>query len=68
MTLRRFLSYVLVAAVSAAVAFALPRDGGKLDRLDNLIEERFIGESDRQARLDAAATAMVEASGDRSSY
>ena len=68
MTLRRFLSYVLVAAVSAAVAFALPRNGGKLDRLDNLIEERFVGESDRQTRLDAAANAMVEASGDRWSY
>ena len=68
MTLRRFLSYVLVAAVSAAVAFALPRDGGKLDRLDNLIEERFIGESDRQARLDAAANAMVDSTGDRWSY
>ena len=68
MTLRRFLSYVLVAAVSAAVAFALPRDGGKLARLDNLIEERFIGESDRQARLDAAANAMVDSTGDRWSY
>ena len=68
MTLRRFLSYVLVAAVSAAVAFALPRDGGKLDRLDNLIEERFIGESDRQTRLDAAANAMVDSTGDRWSY
>ena len=68
MTLRRFLSYVLVAAVSAAVAFALPRDGGKLARLDNLIEERFIGESDRQTRLDAAANAMVDSTGDRWSY
>ena len=68
MTLRRFLSYVLVAAVSATVAFALPRDGGKLDRLDNLISECFIGDSDRDTRLDAAANAMVEASGDRWSY
>ena len=68
MTLRRFLSYVLVAAVSAAVAFALPRSPGKLEHLDNLISQRFIGESDRDARLDAAANAMVLSTGDRWSY
>lgn len=68
MTLRRFLSYVLVAAVSAAVAFALPRNAGKLGQLDNLISQRFIGESDRDDRLDAAARAMVASTGDRWSY
>lgn len=68
MSLRRFLSYVLVAAVSAAVAFALPRNPGKLGQLDHLISERFIGESDQTERLDAAARAMVQATGDRWSY
>ena len=68
MSLRRFLSYVLVAALSAAVAFALPRKPGKLGQLDHLISERFIGESDQTERLDAAARAMVDATGDRWSY
>lgn len=68
MTMRRFLSYVLVAAVSATLAFALPRNSGKLGRLDNLISECFIGDSDRDTRLDAAAAAMVDSTGDRWSY
>lgn len=68
MTMRRFLSYVLVAAVSATLAFALPRNPGKLGRLDNLISECFIGDSDRDTRLDAAAAAMVDSTGDRWSY
>ena len=59
MTMRRFLSYVLVAAVSATLAFALPRNPGKLGRLDNLISECFIGDSDRDTRLDAAAAAKI---------
>lgn len=68
MTIRRFLSYVLVAAVSATVAFALPRNPDKLGQLDNLISECFIGDSDRDTRLDAAANAMVDSTGDRWSY
>ena len=71
----RFLSYVLVAALATvitlgAVAVAdTPAPGAsKLDQLADLIEDRFIGESDRTAMEDAAATAMVESLGDRWSY
>ena len=41
---------------------------GKLDRLENLIQERYIGEADGEAMEDAAAAAMVKATGDRWSY
>lgn len=71
----RFLSYVLVAALATvitlgAVAVAdTPAPGAsKLDQLADLIEDRFIGEADRTAMEDAAATAMVESLGDRWSY
>lgn len=73
----RFFSYVLVAAVSAAAAFAaaffLPGCTGgntmtKLDALESLIDRVFIGEKNFTAMEDAAAAAMVEATGDRWSY
>ena len=41
---------------------------GKLDELMDLVEEKFIGESDRAAMEDAAAAAIVESLGDRWSY
>ena len=40
----------------------------KLDQLESIIEEQFIGEVDKTAIEDAAATAMVQALGDRWSY
>ena len=73
----RFLSYVIVAALStaitlAAVSIATPGSAAagssKLDQLEALIEERFIGEVDKTAIEDAAAVAMVDALGDRWSY
>ena len=41
---------------------------GKLTELELLIEERFVGEADSKALEDAAADAMVKATGDRWSY
>ena len=71
----RVLSYILVAALASAITFGLmqpPAAGeskiSKLDQLEALIEERFIGEVDTVAIEDAAADAMVEALGDRWSY
>ena len=64
-------SYVLVAALSAAAAFGLcagHSSSGKLQQLQALIEEKFIGDADSTALEDAAATAMVKATGDRGSY
>ncbi len=62
-------SYVLVAALSAAAAFAVSYEpAGKLTELEELIDSRFIAEADREAMLDAAADAMVKATGDRWSY
>ena len=70
----RFLSYVLVAmAASVSTLFFIPAPQqsaavSKLDQLADLIEERFIGESDRTAMEDAAAAAMVDSLGDEWSY
>lgn len=64
-------SYVLVAALSAAAAFGLcagQMRTGKLQQLQALIEEKFIGDADSTALEDAAANAMVKATGDRWSY
>lgn len=73
--LPRILSYVLVAVLTAAgtVAVILANitafgGGSKLDVLENLILERFIGTADQTAIEDAAADAMVNALGDRWSY
>ncbi len=65
------LSHILVAALAAVVtlSFAVPKTGvSKLDQLESLILERFIGDSDRVAMEDAAAEAMVASLGDRWSY
>ena len=70
----QIVSYILVAALaSSATLFASAKlyyndSQSKLDQLSDLIEERFIGESDRTAYEDAAAAAMVDALGDEWSY
>lgn len=65
-----FGSYVLVAALATMVTLAMVgmNPPTKLDRLETLIQERFVGEADTQALEDAAAAAMVKATGDRWSY
>lgn len=65
------LSYVLVAALATVITLAATSGSepqSKLDQLEGLIDERFIGEVDRAAIEDAAARAMVDALGDRWSY
>lgn len=68
------LSYILVAALASFASLAIftatmpEPEYSKLDQLADLIEERFIGESDRTAMEDAAADAMVNSLGDEWSY
>ena len=67
------LSHLLVAVLATALTLAMqPRaeevKPSKLDQLEDLIQERFIGEVDTTAIEDAAADAMVNALGDRWSY
>lgn len=66
------LSYVLVAALATVITLATTprymRSDGKLSQLEALIEEKFIGEADGTALEDAAADAMVKATGDKWSY
>lgn len=66
------LSYVLVAALAVcltlAVAIKLLPGTDKLDLLKALIREQYIGQTDERALEDAAAAAMVSATGDRWSY
>lgn len=71
--LLKFLSYVLVAAIAAGLAFAVTsfqymKETPKLERLENLIQNKFIGEVDTKAMEDAAANAMIQSLGDRWSY
>lgn len=71
--LLRSVSYILVAALASAMTLALAdREVGlrptKLEQLENLIQEKFIGEVEQIALQDAAAEAMVAATGDRWSY
>lgn len=69
-------SYLLVAVFAAGVALyavlprlsVIPQGGTKLDALQQLIVDRFIGDADEVAMGDAAAQAMIEALGDRWSY
>lgn len=77
----KFLSYVLVAVLASVATLAtLTFVGGngqesglngsqsKLDQLEELIQNRFVGEADKTAMEDAAAKAMIAALGDRWSY
>ena len=69
----RFGSYVLVAVLATVVTLAMVNyevgfAPSKLEQLEDLIEDRFIGDADLEAIEDAAADAMVTATGDRWSY
>ena len=72
----RILSYVLVALLSVVVTASVltgifithQQGSSKLVILEQLILDRFIGETDQTAMEDAAAHAMVGALGDRWSY
>lgn len=68
--LLRIGSYILVAALATVVTlFTVGYEGpSKLEELESLITDKFIGEAERTAIADAAAEAMVKATGDRWSY
>ncbi len=69
--LLKTLSYIAVAAVASAATLILFVDApasSKLDQLQDLISDKFIGESDRIVMEDAAAAAIVDSLGDRWSY
>ena len=64
-------SYILVAALASALTLAGIGGTGetsKLSQLQSLIEERYIEGADPTVLEDAAADAMVAATGDRWSY
>lgn len=68
-----FCSYILVAVLATVMTLGLVYLDGdlkptKLEQLEGLIEERFIGEFESENLEDAAAAAMVSATGDRWSY
>ena len=68
-----FGSYVLVALLATVVTLTMVQlevglKPTKLRQLEMLIDEKFIGEADPEKLTDAAANAMVKATGDRWSY
>ena len=71
---QKFMSYVVVAVLASILTLAVTDEPAaaapqsKLDQLEQLILEKFIGEADKTAMEDAAAYAMVDALGDRWSY
>ena len=71
--LLRIGSYLLVAVLTAFVTLAavdheVDLEPSKLEQLEELIQEKFIGQADTTALEDAAADAMITATGDRWSY
>lgn len=67
----KLLSYLLVAVLASCVTcVALSGDLSptKLEQLEALILERFVGDADQTKLQDAAAQAMVAATGDKWSY
>lgn len=70
---RKILSYVLVAILSSVVTLTLfggtaTENRSKLDDIAQIIETYFIGDVNRAAMEDAAATAMIGSLGDKWSY
>lgn len=74
--INQILSYVLVALISVTVTLAVVlgvftskrQASNKLELLEQLILDYFIGEADQTAMEDAAAHAMIGALGDQWSY
>ena len=69
----RLLSYLLVAVVAAVTTLtccllANRNDAGKLEKVEDLLLNYYIGEADQEKMENAAASAMVLALGDRWSY
>ena len=71
----QLLSYVLVAVMTATITVAVILFSGvdavgksKLQQLEDLILDRYVGEADQTKLEDAAASAMIGALGDRWSY
>lgn len=63
------LAAMLATVVTLTMVYFTPgMEQSKLEQLQALIEERFVGEADGTALEDAAAAAMVGATGDRWSY
>ena len=66
------LSYVVVAMLATVLTLATAPEymlrSDKLSQLEALIEEKYIDEADKTAMEDAAAEAMVKATGDKWSY
>lgn len=67
-TLVALIAIVCTATVMLGVFLFGTQDSSKLDILEQLIMNYFIGEADQTAIEDAAANAMVAALGDRWSY
>ena len=71
-TFQKILSYVLVAVIAGCTGFALSASlygrNSKLQQLEQIIVEQFVGEKDVTVMEDAAANAMVASLGDRWSY
>lgn len=70
---KKIISYVLVAAVSSVITFGAIlyigyQNRTKLDELNSLIDNYYIGEPNRGAMEEAAAFAMIDAMGDKWSY
>lgn len=69
----RILSYALVALIAASTTgiccvLAVRNNSGKLQELERLLLNQYIGEADQDTIEDAAASAMVSALDDRWSY
>lgn len=68
--LYRLLTYILVAAIASCVTFILVTraETTKLEELEALILECFVGDTDKTALEDGAAAGMLGATGDQWSY